>query len=158
AVDVLGLQNGTSTLGDHVQKLEAQLGRASASLPALSQRMDQLGTSMKSGFQTARTQAQAAATQVGDRIREEVNRRLQMVQSRLTALESNQREASGRTNELEAQIAGLKLDLSKMREQSVAAEERIKQLQDDQQARVATLSTLDQKMASHQTTIDSLSN
>jgi len=158
AVDVLGLRKGASTLGEHVQMLETQLGKASANLPALSQRMDQLSTGMKSGFQNARTQAQAAATQVGDRIREEVNRSLQMIQSRLTALESNQHEASGRTNELEAQIAGLKLDLSKMREQSVAAEERIKQLQDDQQARAATLTTLDQKMASHQTTIDSLSN
>src|SRR5262249_18997922 len=113
---------------------------------------------MKSGLQNARVQAQTAATQVGDRLREEVNRSLQLIQSRLTALESNQKEASGHTNELEAQIAALKLDLSKMREQSAAAEGQIKQLQDDQQARAAAISTLDQKMTSHQTTINSLSN
>jgi outer membrane murein-binding lipoprotein Lpp len=81
--------------------VEAKLEKTSAGLPDLSARMDQLGASMKSTLQTARTQAQAAAAQMGQRIRADFTQSIQAIQSRMTGLESNQKEASGRVNELE---------------------------------------------------------
>jgi predicted RNase H-like nuclease (RuvC/YqgF family) len=159
AADMLGLQNVASSLGEHVQSMEAKFNKAADDFPTLSTRMDELGASMKSGLQTARTQAQAAATQVGQRIRADLNQSIQAIQSRMAGVESNQREASERVNQLQEQVAGLKRELTSMREESSAATERIKQLQDEQVTRAsAALSSLDQKMASHQTTLDSLSN
>ena len=158
AADMLGLQNVASSLGEHVQLMEAKFNKAADDFPTLSTRMDELGASMKSGLQTARTQAQAAATQVGQRIRADLNQSIQAIQSRMAGVESNQREASERVNQLQEQVAGLKRELTSMREESSAATERIKQLQDEQVTRASALSSLDQKMASHQTTLDSLSN
>jgi hypothetical protein len=155
AVGMLSLQNVSSTLGKRVQSLEGKLDATISGLPALSDRMEQLSTNMKSGLQGARSQADAAAT----RIRAEVNQSIQAIQSRVAGLESNQKEASGHVNQLEEQIAALKQELATVREESSAAADRIKQqLQDEQQVRASTLSSIDQKMTSHQTALDSVSN
>jgi len=156
--DTTGLQNFTGGLSERIHGVEAKLEKTSAGLPDLSARMDQLGASMKSTLQTARTQAQAAAAQMGQRIRADFTQSIQAIQSRMTGLESNQKEASGRVNELEDQIAGLKRELASMHDESAASAERIKQLQEEQQTRSNAIASLDQKMVSHQTALTTLSN
>src|SRR5438067_163561 len=153
--EMLGLQGVTTALGEHVNSVEANLKKTSAGLPALTQRMDQLQASMKTNLQTARNQAQAAAAQVGQRIREEVNQSIQMIQSRVAGLESNQHEASERVNQLQEQVAGLQREIASMREESTAAGEKIKQLHDEQQA---SGTDLGQRIASNQTALNTLTN
>jgi chromosome segregation ATPase len=157
-LEMLGLQNVANALGERMQSVESKLEKTSAGLPALSARMDQLGASMKSTLQTARSQAQTAATQVGQKIRADLTQSIQAVQSRMAGLESNQHESSERVNQLQEQIAGLKQELASVREESTAASARLRELQDDQKARASAISTLDQRMATHQTTLDSLSS
>jgi len=152
---MLGLQGVTTALGEHVNSVEANLKKTSAGLPALTQRMDQLQASMKTNLQTARNQAQAAAAQVGQRIREDVNQSIQMIQSRVAGLESNQHESSERVNQLQEQVAGLQREIASMREESSAAGEKIKQLHDEQQASGADLG---QRIASNQTALNTLTN
>jgi chromosome segregation ATPase len=155
ALDMLG---AAGALGEHVQSLEAKFNKTSADMPALSARVDQLGASMKTSLQAARAQAQAAATQTGQRIKADLNVSIQAIQSRLGGLESNQRETSGHVNQLEEQIAGLKRELATMREQSSAATEKMAALQQDQQARAGDLARLDQRVVSNQTALNSISN
>jgi cell division protein FtsB len=157
-VEFLGLKNVASSLGEQVESLEAKLNQATGGLPVLTSRMDQLQASMKSTLQTARTQAQAAAAQVGQRIRQDFNQTFQAVQSRLAGIESNQHEASERVTQLQEQIAGLKQELASMREDSAASAARIKELQDEQQLGSTALASMDQKMTSQQTSLDSLSS
>lgn len=157
-LEMFGLQNVANALGERMQSVEAKLEKSSAGLPALSARMDQLGASMKSTLQTAGSQAQAAATQVGQKIRVDFTQSIQAIQSRVAGLESNQHESSERVSQLQEQLAGLKQELASVREESTAATARLKELQDEQKARASAMSTLDQRMASHQTTLDSLSN
>jgi peptidoglycan hydrolase CwlO-like protein len=158
ALDMLGLQNNTGALGEHVQSLEAKFNKTAAELPSLSARMDQLGANMKTNLQSARTQAQAAATQAGQRIKAELNQSIQAIESRLAGLESNQKETSGHVNQLEEQIAGLKREIATMREQSSASAEKITAIQQEQQARGGDIARLDEKVGSHQTALDSISS
>ena len=155
AEEMLSLKKVASTLDGSVQALEGKLNKTAAGLPGLTTRMDQLQEGMKSTMQSA----QAAATQVGQRIRQDFNQTVQVIQSRLSGLESNQRESSERVNQLQQQVASLKQELASMRTESTEAAEKIKQqFQEEQQARASVQSNIDQKMATHQTTLDSLSN
>src|SRR5215467_5052199 len=80
AVDILKLQTVTNSLGERMGSAETNMGKMTAVFPALAQRMNQVESNLK----TARDQAQAAATQVGQRIRED----LKSIQSRIFSLES----------------------------------------------------------------------
>lgn len=151
ALEMPGLQNVTNSLGERVQSLEA---KTAASLPALSTHMNQLGASMMSALKST----QAAATQASQRVRADLTKTIEAIQSRVAGLESNQREASGHVSQLESQIAGLKRELATMHEEATTAAEKISQLQTEQQNRVNDVSRIDQKIGSHQTTLDSFSN
>jgi len=157
AVGLLGLQTTANSLGDQLKAVEAKVDNATGGLPALANRVDQLQAGMKSTLQTARSQAQTVATQVGEKIRADVNISIQAIQSRLSGVESNQREASEHVAQLEEQISGLKRELASMRDESSSSAERIKKLQEDQQAQTSAMSGLDQRMTSSQSTIQSLS-
>jgi hypothetical protein len=157
AVGLLGLQTTANSLGDQLKAVEAKVDNATGGLPALANRVDQLQAGMKTTLQTARSQAQTVATQMGERIRADLNVSIQAIQSRLSGVESNQREASEHVAQLEEQITGLKRELASMREDSSLSAERLKKLQEDQQAQTSAMSGLDQRMTSSQSTIQSLS-
>jgi hypothetical protein len=157
AVGMLGLQTTANTLGDHVNAIEAKVNAVTGGMPALTKRMDQLQAGMKTTLQTARSQAQTVATQMTEKLRADINVSIQAIQSRLAGMESNQREASEHVAQLEDQIAGLKRELASMREETSTSAERMKKLQEDQQAQTSAVSGLDQRMTSSQSTISSLS-
>jgi hypothetical protein len=76
---------------------------------------------MKTNLQTARNQAQAIATQTGKRLREEMNQSIQAIESRLSGLESNQKESSERVTRLQEQVAGLQQEIARMRAEAATA-------------------------------------
>jgi chromosome segregation ATPase len=156
--DMFAVQTVTNTLGERMNSVEVNLSKAVSGLPALSNRMDQLQASMKTNLQIVRNQAQAAATQAGQRIREDVNRSMQVIQSRLVALESNQKEASEHVNQLQAEVAGLRRELVAVRQDNSAATERIKELNDAQQTDRSDVSGLSERVASGQTAFNTLTN
>ncbi len=156
--DIVSMQTVTDGISQRMNSAEASLKGMAAGLPALSNRVDQLQTTMKTNLQIARNQAQAAATQVGQRIREDVSRSVQAIESRLTAVESNQKEASAHVGQLQDQIAGLKRELAAMREENSAASEKIKELTDAQQTSRSDLSGLTEKVATGQAALHTLSN
>jgi DNA repair exonuclease SbcCD ATPase subunit len=151
--DLLGMRNFAATLTPRVTSLESKLDKT---MPDVAARIDQMESSMKSGLQAVRTQAQSAANQVGQRIRDDFNRSVQAIQSRLTGIESNQREAAERVSQLQNEVTDLKRQIASAREESSAAGERIKQLQEQQQASTNELSGLNQRMTSNQTAISDL--
>ena len=104
--------------------------------------MNQLGASMMSALKST----QAAATQASQRVRADLTKTIEAIQSRVAGLESNQREASGHVSQLESQIAGLKRELATMHEEATTAAEKISQLQAEQQNRVKDVSRIDQKI------------
>ena len=156
--DMLGLQTVANTLGQRMGSAEGKLSKLTTGLPALADRMGQLEASMKTNLQTARNQAQATANQIGQRIRDDVNQSIRAIQSRMTGLESNQKESSERVNELQQQIAGLQKELATMRDGATAANARIKELNDAQQGSSRDLSGLNERVATSQTALNTLAN
>src|SRR5262249_40027951 len=110
AADTLGLQTVTNSLGERMGSVETNMGKMTAVFPALAQRMNQLESNLKTG----RDQAQAAATQAGQRIRED----LKSIQSRIFSLESNQRESSERVIQLQQQVVDLQREIATLREEA----------------------------------------
>ena len=156
--DMLSMQSDTNKLTDRVTSAEGNLRSFAGALPALSNRMSQLQATMKTNLQSARDQAQAAATQVSQRVREDLNKSLQLIQSRLTALESNQVEATSHVNQLQDEISGLKRELAAVREANLASAERIKELTTAQQTSRTDLSGLTEKVATSQAALHTLTN
>jgi hypothetical protein len=157
--DSLGLQAVASKLGERLNFVQATLGHMSAGLPALTavtDRMEKLEETMRANLQTASNQAQATATQLGQRIRAEVSQSIQVIQSRLAGVESNQKEASEHVAQLEEQVAGLKRELAGMREEALTSAEKIKQLTEAQQTNSTQLSGLNQRMTASQASLNTL--
>ena len=152
--DTLGLQTVTNTLGERMNSAEGSLGKVTKSFPALSERMRQL----ESNLQTARDQAQAAATQVGQRIRADLNQSIKAIQSRVSGLESNQRESSERVTQLQEQVAGLQREIAAMRQEASAATTKINDLNDAQQTSTRELSGLNERVVTNQTALSTLAN
>jgi hypothetical protein len=73
-------------------------------------------------------------------------------------LESNQKESSEHVNQLQEQIAGLQKELATMREESSAANARIKELNEAQQSSTRNLSGLNERFVSSQTALNTLAN
>jgi predicted nucleic acid-binding Zn-ribbon protein len=154
----LGLQSVAKTLGERMGSAEARLSKVTAGLPALADRMAQLESNMKTNLQTARTQAQTAANQIGQRIRDDVNQSIKAIQSRMSGLESNQKESSERVNQLQEQVASLQKELTTMRDEASAANVRIKELNEAQQSSSRDLSGLNERVVSSQTALNTLAN
>jgi DNA repair exonuclease SbcCD ATPase subunit len=127
--DVNSLQGLSNALGEHINALENTF---KADLPALSVRMDKVQANMKTNLQAARSQAQAAATQTGKRLRDEMNQSLRAIESRLTGLESNQKESSDRVNQLQQQVVGLQQQITRMREEAATAAKTNQELNEPQ--------------------------
>ncbi len=119
--DVSSLQNISNALTEQLNSFESNLKKMSADFPALSGRVDQLQASMKTNLQVARNQAQAVAVQAGKRLREDMDQSLHAIQSRLSGLESNQKESTERVLRLQEQVTGMQQEVARMREQNSAA-------------------------------------
>jgi len=153
---LVGLQTAGAAMDRRVQSVETTLEQRAVDMPAVSNRLDQLQTSMKAGLQTARTQAQAAATQMGQRIRQDFTQTVQAIQSRLAGLESNQRESSERVTQLQDQIAKLQGEVTGLRQEASAANDKVKQLEEQQQASSNAVTNLDKKMSTNQSALATL--
>lgn len=160
--EMLGLQDLAKSMGQHVQSLEIQLDKSTAALPAMADRMDKLQASMKSSLQSVRSQASAAANDIGKRLKQDLDRSLQAVQSRMAGIESNQHESAARVMQLQDEITGLKRELAGMREQNVnsaeKAAESVQQLREQQEVSGKELSGLGQRLGSSQAALDALAN
>jgi chromosome segregation ATPase len=156
--ELFTVKNVTDMMGERVSAVEARLNDATVGLPALMDRMDQLQTGMKSNLQAARSQAVAAATQMGQRIREEFRESIQNVQTRVAGVESNQREAHESVAQLKAEVERLQRELTAVQAQASASLETVKQLQGEQQASAAEISGLGKRMSSSEAAVGALNN
>src|SRR5262245_8685270 len=87
--EVASMRTAAGGLGTRLWAVEGSVRGMMDGLPLVATRLDQLQTTMKANLQTAQTQAQAAAAQMGQRIRQEVNQSLRTMQSQIAGLQSN---------------------------------------------------------------------
>jgi TolA-binding protein len=148
------LRSVQNTLGERVASAESRLDKTAAGIPALESRVDDL----QSTINDAQTEAEAAAAELARRTRQDLGKDIGAVESRLSGVESNQRESIEVVNQLRDEIAGLKTQIAQMHEESSVSSEKIRQLQDELRVRANTLAALDRASASHQAAINALAN
>jgi chromosome segregation ATPase len=154
--ELLGLQSLVGTLGQRVNAVEGTYEKTTAVLSGVGDRIQQLQANMNAGLQAAANQARAMARQTGDQIRADVNRSIQPMQSRLDGVESGQRESIEHVSQLEQQVVGLQRELASMKQETSAANDKIKALEEDQRVRTAAMSSLGQQLAAAQTAVTGL--
>jgi chromosome segregation ATPase len=152
--NMLGLESATHALGERMDSVEGGLGTVTNGLPVLVKNMGELHDRMESGLAAA----QQHATEIGQRIQKDVNRTMQSVQSRIAGVESNQREAAERVNQLQGQVAGLQRELTAMRAEAASSTQTIKSLREAQQTSTTELSGLNKKVATSQASLNTLNN
>ena len=149
------LSNLVQGLGDRVNSVEAKLSVQAADGTGLTNRFAKLEESLSSNFRTARNQAQAVATQVGERVKAELNKSLVAIQSRLTGVEDTQRESIQHVAQLEGELASLRREMADMREQTATQLSAAQQLRAAQQVTTVEVSELKGRLASN---TDKISN
>ena len=127
-VELFTLRNITNTLTERTAAVEGSLSKMKSDLPALSNRVDKVQANMKANLQAVCNQ---------------MNRTLHVIESRVSGLESNQRESSERVNQLQEQISGLQRELAVMREQASTAAAQKRQEEQSQEEPAASPDTRD---------------
>ena len=122
-VQLFTLQNITNTITERTAAVEGSLNKMKSDLPALSNRVDKVQANMKANLQAARNQ---------------MNRTLHVIESRVSGLESNQRESSERVNQLQEQISGLQREIAVLRQQASAAATEKRQEEQSQEEPAAS--------------------
>jgi predicted nucleic acid-binding Zn-ribbon protein len=105
-------------VGDRVNSVEEKLAVQASDGTGLMNRMSTLEQTVSSNFRNARTQAQTIATQVGLRLRDEMNASLRAIQNRITGVESTQRESAEHVAKLEDELANLRRELANIQQQT----------------------------------------
>ena len=127
-VELFTLRNITNTLTERTAAVEGSLNKMKSDFPALSNRVDKVQASMKANLQAARNQ---------------MNRSLHVIETRVSGLESNQRESSERVIQLQEQISGLQREIALMRQQASAAAAEKRQEEQAQKEPAASPDTQD---------------
>jgi predicted RNase H-like nuclease (RuvC/YqgF family) len=112
--------------GTRLTALEGTLTNWSADRTALSDQMSRLESSVSSNAKSVRNQAQAFATEMGGRIREELNQKLRAFDSRIGGVESVQRETQDHVSQLQNEITNLRQQLASVQQKN---EEQLSELQ-----------------------------
>ena len=149
--EIAGLQNVTGSLSKRMDSAEGSVNKMTTGLPGL---VDQFQANMKGEVQIVRDQA----AQVERKVMANVNQTLQGIQSRLSGVESTQKESRDHVNQLQAQIAQLNHELATVREQATASDAEIKQLKDQQETSSKDFTGLTQRVSTNQAAVTNLSN
>jgi hypothetical protein len=126
-----GLQKLASAMGDRVTATEGKLNDWAGDKAALTERMAKLETALSSNMKIVRNQAQAAANQVGQRIREEIRQDLGRLQSRMVSVESAQRETQDQLAAAQNEIGSLRQQIAGLQKQDAQRAGDIQQTQGD---------------------------
>jgi len=115
---VPALQSVVQGLGDKMASVEKKQVADAAEQTTLTNRFSSLEQGVSSNLRDIRNHAQAVATQMGTRIKHEVNQSITAIQSRLSGVESYQRESSEHVAKLESELAGLRQEMRNAQQQS----------------------------------------
>jgi DNA repair exonuclease SbcCD ATPase subunit len=123
------LQKSANAMGDRLSSIEGKMNGWTNDRKAFSETMARLEQTIGSNIESARDQVQAAANQVGQRLRDEINKSLQRLQNRVENVEATQRESHDQLAAAQNEIGSLRKEIDGLQKQN---EERLKELQQSQ--------------------------
>jgi predicted nucleic acid-binding Zn-ribbon protein len=123
------LQKSADAMGDRLGSIEGKMNGWTSDRKAFSETMAKMEQTIGSNIQSARDQVQAAANQVGQRLRDEINKNLQRLQNRVENVEATQRESHDELAAAQNEIGSLRKEIAGLQKQN---EERLNELQQSQ--------------------------
>ncbi len=140
------LQNAASGMSDRLTSVEGMVTDWAHDQTSVTERMTNLETKVSSSLRTARDQAQSLASQMGQRIRDEINQNLERLQSRIVNVESIQREAQDHVAKLQSEIGDLRSEMAAMQQQNAQQLSELQELQQATQATQAGMNTINSQV------------
>jgi len=137
------LQNVASVMSDRLAATEGTLTDWRNDQTSLTERMARLEMAVSSNLRGARNQAQSFANQIGQRIRDEINQKLERLQSRIGNVESVQRETQDHVAQLQTEIGDMLRDMTSMQQQNA---QKLSELQEAKQATQADMNTVNSQV------------
>lgn len=107
-----GLQDSFGAVSKRVDATQEQVRSWLAGQTSFGDRLAKVEKRVAANLQFARQQSQELAAQVSQRIQEEMDRRLEGLQGRLSRMESSQEAEQARLNQLQNDLAGLRRETS----------------------------------------------
>jgi len=145
-------------LGERVNSVESKLNVQTAAGASMTDRLTKVEQSVSSNLRSARDQAQTFATQVGQRMRADLNQSLVAIQNRLNGVEDTQRESIDHVAKLEGELANLRQELASVREQTANQLTAAQQLSRAQQLTTNDVFEMKGKVESNTGKIDRVSD
>jgi len=147
------LQSTLDNVNTRFRDTEQRISEWANDRVGFSDRMSKIETSVSSNLKTVRNEAQLMAQQ----IKTDMGQRLQAQQSRVSGVESIQREHAEEVARLRNDLAGVRQELASVREENVRQANQLNsQIHQVQQAHESTrndLSGLDRRLTSNQTAL-----
>lgn len=140
-------------VGARLSSAEEKLNEWLKERVRMTDRMTQMEKSLSAGIRRARTETLALV----EGVKREMGRSLETVQSRMTGIESIQRETHDEVAYLRGELATVRRDMDAIREASAQQANQVRQVELARQSTQNDVSGLQNEMASNQRKIDALS-
>jgi len=156
------LQKTADAMGDRVSSIEGKMNGWTSERKAFSETMAKMEQTIGSNIESARDQVQAAANQVGQRVRDEVNKSLQRLQNRVENVEATQRESHDELAKAQNEIGSLRQEIAGLQKQNEARLTEIQQAQSNAQSNVNKLNSkvgaVDDQVMAHTKSLNTLND
>jgi peptidoglycan hydrolase CwlO-like protein len=154
------LQKSADAMGDRLSSIEGKMNGWTNERKAFSETMARLQQTIGSNIESARDQVQAAANQVGQRLRDEVNKSLQRLQNRVENVEATQRESHDQLAAAQNEIGSLRKEIDGLQKQNEARLTELQQSQNNAQSNVNKLNSkvggIDDQVTAHAKSLNTL--
>lgn len=153
-----GLQQLAGSLNDRLTATDMKVTSWAADQQSLSDRMGKLESALKSNVKTVRAQAQSAANQVGQRIREEVSQSIHALENRMGNVESAQREQRDQLASAQNEIGSLKEQIAGLQKQHAEQQSRLEDTQADVNGLAEQMTVVNGRVLAHAANLNSLND
>jgi predicted nuclease with TOPRIM domain len=150
------LQTSANAMGERLRSIEGKINDWTNDRRALTDRMTKLEKTLGSDMKTARNQMQAAANQMGQRVRDEVNQSLQRLQGRVETVEATQRENHDQLAAAQNEIGSLRQEIAGLQKQNEQRLAELQQTQGNVNRLNSKVGAIDDQVMAHTTSLNAL--
>lgn len=154
------LQKSADAMGDRLSSIEGKMSSWTSDRKAFSETMARFQQTIGSSIESARDQVQAAANEVGQKLREEVNKSLQRLQNRVENVEATQRESHDQLAAAQNEIGSLRKEIDGLQKQNETRLTELQQAQNNAQSNANKLNSkvggIDDQVTAHTKSLNTL--
>jgi len=150
------LQQRADGTDGRLSSVEGKINHWGNAQTSLTDTMVNFEKTLSSSVKAVRSQAQEAANQVGQRVREELNQGMGRLQGRIENVESAQHEAQDRLAAAQTEISNLKQEITGLQKQNAERVAELQLTQGNVNRLNAQFATVNREVVAHTASLDAL--